>query len=291
MAIEWRPLMRVSTGRPTYLFPESKMFADQPDQPPVEAATIMLIRDAPTLEVFLLERHLDSDFVGGAWVFPGGKVDPMDRTIPTQLLAGEPPASLIAAVGDEMATALAVAAIREMFEEAGVLLAATPDGSVEAEWLRRSSFVNARNELATRRSTWDWTAWLLDERLRLNLSALAWWSWWVTPRGVHRRFDTKFFVATLPGDQAPLHDNVETTNSRWMKPGAALDAARSGSVSIILPTRKNLDQLGRYETTRQAMKAAGEPGFERPRIEPSVELGDDGQFYVHHTTFDQPESV
>jgi 8-oxo-dGTP pyrophosphatase MutT (NUDIX family) len=267
------------------------MFADQPDQPAVEAATVMLIRDAPTLEVFLLERHLDSDFIGGAWVFPGGKVDPMDRAIPTQVLAGEPPAPLVAAVGEEVATALVVAAIREMFEEAGVLLAATSDGAVEAHRLRRPSYVKARNELATRGSTWDWTAWLLDEGLRLDLSALAWWSWWVTPRGVHRRFDTKFFVAKLPGYQAPLHDNVETTNSRWMNPAEALNAARSGSVSIILPTRKNLDQLDQYETTGEAMRAAGDPGFERPRIEPSVELGADGRLYVHHATFDRPESV
>lgn len=267
------------------------MLADQPDQPAVDAATVMLIRDAPTLEVFLLERHLDSDFVGGAWVFPGGKVDPVDRAIPTGVLDGEPPTALMAAVGDELATALAVAAIRETFEEAGVLLASTPDGVVDVNQLRQPSYVRARHQLATRGSTWDWTAWLVDERLRLDLSGLAWWSWWVTPRRVNRRFDTKFFMATVPGDQMPLHDNVETTNSRWMKPAAALDAARSGSVSIILPTRKNLGQLGAYETTRQAMKAAGQPEFQRPRIEPSVEPGDDGQLYVHHATFDRPESV
>jgi hypothetical protein len=77
---------------------------------------------------------------------------------------------------------------------------------------------------------------------------------------VHRIFDTKFFVAKLPGYQAPLHDNVETTNSRSMNPA-------------------------------EAMRAAGDPGFERPRIEPSVELGADGRLYVHHATFDRPESV
>ncbi len=87
------------------------------------AATVILLRETPALEVFLLERHLDSDFVGGAYVFPGGKVDTSDYHVPPSSRHGSAPQSLVEAVGPELATALAIAAIRETFEESGCCLA------------------------------------------------------------------------------------------------------------------------------------------------------------------------
>ena len=251
----------------------------------------MLVRDAPSLEVFLLERHIDSDFVGGAWVFPGGKVDEADTRLPSTALAGHPPPALVEQFGDRPAAALCVAAIRETFEESGVLLARTGKGPVSADDLRSHSYLSARQKLADRHSKWNWAGWLEDEGLQLDLSALVWWSWWVTPIGVHRRFDTKFFVASLPEDQVAEHDNIETTDSRWASPATALRAAESGSASIILPTRKNLRQLAGYPSASSIMVAGTDPGFARPRIEPRVIVGEDGQVLIDHESFDQPEPV
>lgn len=258
---------------------------------PTQAATVMLLREEPTLEVFMLERHLDSDFVGGAYVFPGGKVDPNDYHIPRTSLYGSTSKSLVAAVGPELATALAVAAIRETFEESGVLLGSIADRPIDASVLNSSSFMQAKARLAERGGDWEWNDWLEAETVRLDLSALHWWSWWVTPAGVHRRFDTKFFVAHLPNDQAPVHDNIETTDSVWLPPAQALEAAASGAVSIILPTRKNLSTLEQYAKADSALAAAQDDDFPRPRIEPTVSRTEDGQLHVMHPSFDKPEPV
>lgn len=258
---------------------------------PVEAATVMLVRGNDEIEVFMLERHLESDFVGGAYVFPGGKIDPSDTALPEALVSGSPPADLVAAVGRELARGLAVAAIRETFEEAGVLLGKRQGSVVTAELLATESFVYARSRLAERHSTWSWIQWLADEQIALDLDALAWWSWWVTPEGVHRRFDTKFFLAKLPADQHALHDNIETTDSRWTQPATALAAAASGEVSIIFPTRRNLQQLATHNNPTNALQAAQAPNFERPRIQPEISTGDDGALYVDHPSFDGPQPV
>ncbi len=267
------------------------MRVDESKQTPVDAATVMLIRDHSSVEVFLLERHLDSDFVGGAWVFPGGKIDAIDGAVPHERLAGQPPGALVDAVGHHLALTLTIAAIRETFEESGVLLGQTATGPVTGNHLRTPSFVKARRLLATRGSSWDWSEWLSDERISLDLSLLEWWSWWVTPLGVHRRFDTKFFVATLPNDQVPEHDDIETTNSRWATPQQALGAAAAGTASVILPTRKNLEQLSGYKTASAAVAAARTSGFDRPRIEPAVQIGENGQISIVHSSFDAPEQV
>lgn len=270
---------------------EMTLRVDQSNQAAIDAATVMLVRDRRSVEVFLLERHIDSDFVGGAWVFPGGKVDESDRGLAPTALAGEPPPALVEQVGDRLAIALCVAAIRETFEESGVLLAHTAASPVTADDLRSESYLAARLKLSDRHSTWNWSRWLEDEGLLLDLSWLSWWSWWVTPVGVHRRFDTKFFVATLPDDQSPQHDNIETTDSRWASPAMALQAAEAGRASIILPTRKNLSQLSKYPNTSSIMAAGADPAFARPRIEPRVIIGEDGQVSVDHESFDRPESV
>ncbi len=109
--------------------------------------------------------------------------------------------------------------------------------------------------------------------------------------GVHRRFDTKFFVAQLPPNQAPVHDNIETTDSVWLAPVTALEAAAASSVSIILPTRKNLSALGRYANVKTAITAAQDDAFDRPRIEPTVSMSEGGQLHVMHPSFDRPEPV
>ena len=235
------------------------------------AASVVLVRDAPNgIEVFMLERHLNSDFVGGAYVFPGGKVDARDHKMPPHTVApGVDPYQ--------------VAAARETFEEAGILLASAGHDST----ISSIDTKPARQAMSERGSEWDWRPWLSDSGIQLNY--LDWWAWWVTPEGVHRRFDTRFYIAELPRDQTAAHDNIETTDSMWVRPHDALARQVEGEVMIILPTRKILASLRPFQNSSDLMAHARELG-EPERIEPSVVLRE-GKPLVHHPTFDKPETV
>lgn len=255
---------------------------------PVLAATVMLLRDGVAgLEVLMLERHLRSEFAAGAYAFPGGKVEDADRQLPADRWRGIDPAHAAAELGvTDAAEALGlyVAAVRETFEEAGVLFARRADGSLPDA----ASVAEARQRLTDRQRAWDWTGWLRDEGLVLDLGALAFWSWWVTPKGVHRRYDTRFFVARLPAGGRVAHDEVETTAARWITPQAALDAQRAGEVTIVYPTRKNLEALAGYPTAEAAWRAAAEGRTDRRRIEPEVVIVD-GVPMVRHPDGGDPE--
>jgi 8-oxo-dGTP pyrophosphatase MutT (NUDIX family) len=267
--------------------------------PAVDASTIILLRDAPPahppgLEVLLLERHLDSDFAGGALVFPGGKVDPLDRELDAARWTGKPLqrwCETLQVDDERLALGLLVAAVRETFEEAGVLLATREDGTpVTADDLRTPGALEARRRLADRSAHWDWQPWLADEGLVLDLAALAFWSWWVTPEGQHKRFDTRFFVAQLPWGQVPRHDEVETTSLRWVRPQAALDEQAQARATIIFPTRRNLADLAGYPDATSAWRAAATGAVDRRRILPTVVMVD-GRPMVQHPFADAPEPI
>lgn len=269
------------------------------DHPAVDAATILLLRDAPPgaptpgLEVLLLERHIESDFAGGALVFPGGKVDPADRALPPERWTGRDPAAWRDTLGadtDGQALGLMVAAVRETFEEADVLLASRAGAPVSDADLASPSFVEARRRLASREEAFDWTSWLAEEHLVLDLGALTPWAWWVTPRGQHKRFDTRFFAARLPAEQSAAHDDVEMTALRWTSPRAALEAQRAGDVTVIYPTRKNLEALAEHASADAAWAAAERGDVDRRRIEPSVVVVD-GEVLVQHPYLDDPEPI
>lgn len=266
--------------------------------PAVPAATVLLVRDAPGdgLETLLMERHLRSEFMGGAYVFPGGKVDPLDEQLPSDRWTGVDLEVDVAELGVERpgeALGLRVAAVRETFEEAGVLLAHRADGrAVTADDLASPSFLDARRGLATRGEPYDWRPWLAEEELVLDLGALAFWSWWVTPHGENKRFDTRFFVAELPAEQAEVaaHDAVELTDMRWSTPQAALAAADAREVLIIFPTRRNLQTLAELPSAAAAVAAAREGRTDRRRIMPTLVL--DGEVpMVQHPYEDDPEPV
>jgi hypothetical protein len=125
---------------------------------------------------------------------------------------------------------------------------------------------------ASHDEAFDWLAWLADEQLVLDIGALAFWSWWVTPDGMHKRFDTRFFVAEVPAAQAGVttHDTVEITDSRWLTPQAALAAQEAGEVVIIFPTRRNLEVLGAQPSAVAAIAAAREGRTDRRRIQPRM---------------------
>jgi 8-oxo-dGTP pyrophosphatase MutT (NUDIX family) len=266
--------------------------------PAVDAATILLVRDRVRgkgpLEVLLLERHLDSDFAGGALVFPGGKVDDQDRELDAARWTGRNPKGWRERLGTETdaeARGLLVAAVRETFEEVGVLLATDEEEEpVTADQLRSASFREARRRLCSRDERWDWRRWLEDEALVLDLRSLEFWSWWVTPEGQHKRFDTRFFLAVLPPGQAPAHDDVEATSLGWWRPEDALAAAERGEVTIIFPTRRNLEALARFDTAEAARQAAHDGQVDTRRIQPTVvKVG--GELFVQHPYEDEPQRI
>lgn len=230
--------------------------APDPPAEPRDSATIIVARDDHgALEVFMLERHLDSDFAGGAYVFPGGTLDEADRdTTLADLTDGwEALARDMREPDADLARALIVCAIRETFEESGVLLARDADGGVvrladEPAWEER------RRALAAR----DLTALELAKETGIRYAAdlLRFWSRLVTPVYAHRRYDTRFFVAHMPPGQTPLHDDVETTASRWVRPLEAVAASREGAFTIIFPTRRTLEDAGVHATADELFAAA-----------------------------------
>lgn len=227
----------------------------------VPASTVLLVRQGDGVEVFLQERTLASDFAGGAYVFPGGKVDPRDHAIDPQALGTSDVRGLVASFGGptpQDTRALAVAAIRETFEEAGVLLATHDRRPLSAEEVSSPSFLEARAGLAERGRDYDWRPFLAEHGLVLDLQALAPFAWWITPHGVFRRFSTRFFLAAVPPLQVPLlgHDGLEMTDSLWLRPAVALAAAEAGERTIIFPTRRTLMLLAEFDTVAEAMAAA-----------------------------------
>lgn len=251
---------------------------------PIESATVMLLRDAPDgLEVLMLERHVESDFAGGALVFPGGKVDDADRRLSPERWTGldvDAAAAEMAAPPD-LALGWHVAAARETFEEAGVLLAQRGGTPVGAADLAGSVVREARERVSGRGATWDWAEWLVEHDLVLDLGALAWWSWWVTPPGLHKRYETRFFVAAVPREQTGEHDAVETTSLRWTTPADALAAGRDGAATVIYPTRKNLEVLDGFPRTADAIEAARSGAVDRRRTVPEI-VREDGEIHVRH---------
>ena len=247
--------------------------------PALDAASVILLRDAPSsptgMEVLLLRRHPRSKAFAGADVFPGGKVDPLDGKLDdAQWTCADFAAwqRRLDADTDELTLGLLVAAVRETFEEAGVLFARHRDGTpVSADELNSEPFIEARRRLAARADHWDWAPWLRDQHLALDLDALSMWSWWVTPVGRPHRFDTRFFVATLPRHQEATHDDVETTAMRWIAPHLALEEDERGRVHLRRPTRSNLTTISRYPTPSAAIAAtrAGEIDLRRMQ-NPSV---------------------
>ena len=221
---------------------------DAPVAVPVPAATILLLRgDHRTLEVFMVVRHEKIDFLAGALVFPGGKVDAPDAD--ARLLAHCTGAAQSA---DERA--LQVAAIRETFEECGVLLA-RPAGS--------ASLIGGTALAALepyRKALNGGAITLLDfvvrEKLVLACDLLTPFAHWITPTMVPKRFDTHFFVAEAPPDQLALHDGHESVESLWITPADAVDAARSRRYTVIFPTLRNLEKLARAASPAEARRQA-----------------------------------
>ena len=251
--------------------------------PPIrDAATVMLVRDGVEgMEVFMLRRNLNSDFVGGAYVFPGGAVDPADRHSDLEPLCSgrtDAEASTLLTV-DTGGLAYWVAAIRECFEEAGVLLAYDRAGAI----LSLADAVVAERYEAHREAVYAGDRRLVElcaqESLTLAADRIHYFSHWITPVGPPRRYDTRFFVAQAPSEQVPLEDRRETIASLWVRPLDALERHRSGELDMIFPTIRNLEAIGRFSTSAELLAAAA--AIESvPTILPRVMADGDGMRIV-----------
>lgn len=238
-----------------------------------DAATVLVVRDAPYgLEVLMLQRARAAVFAAGAYVFPGGAVDPLDGA---PELAGR-----CRGITDELASArlgltsgglsFYVAAVRECFEESGILLAERSDGSPAA-----ADDAACRRLAAGRRSVNAGVA-AFDqlcrgESLVLATDRMEYFSHWITPVGAPRRFDTRFFVAQAPAGQAAVHDEGETIASRWIRPADALAFHAEGTFDLLLPTLENLTALGRFGSVAEVLEASRAAG-PQPAMLPRVRV-------------------
>jgi 8-oxo-dGTP pyrophosphatase MutT (NUDIX family) len=212
---------------------------------PRPAATVVILRDGREgLEVFMVVRHREIDFASGALVFPGGKVDAGDAHVAWAELAPR-----AAAAPDR---AFVVAAVRETFEEAGLVLARRRGAQSLLDAEAAHGMVESyRAHLLAGKITF------LDvvrtEDLLLATDLMVPFAHWITPERVPKRFDTHFLLVAAPVEQLGAHDGGESVEGFWIAPGQALRDAEAGARTLVLPTQMNLIKLARYATVAEAV--------------------------------------
>lgn len=233
---------------------------------PKPASTVVLVRDAPGLEVLMVRRSAGMAFGASAWVFPGGKVAAADADPAWDDLSD--------GNYDHYERSLRIAAAREVFEESGLLLATRGGDELDAGASARFDALRASVEADP--------ALMLklvrDAGLRLTLDRLAPFAHWITPSFEPRRFDTHFFLVRAPADQVVRHDGREAVDHQWVAPQDLLARRRAGEAKLMFPTRLNLEVLARSSSAAEAEAAA------RTRkvvtVEPRVEERADGKVLV-----------
>src|SRR5256885_6146089 len=196
----------------------------------------------------MVRSHEGTAFMGGAHVFPGGRVDAADATADDTWCDGVAHAlAQLPSMPPSEATAFHVAAARELFEEAGVLLARDRAGAfVSLAGADHDRFKQARR--AVHAGATPLRVLVLGEGLRLALDALVLFAHWVTPPIDTRQFDTRFFMTRVPPDQTPAHDDAETTHSVWLSPAAAIGEALDQQIVLPPPTWTTLRELEPFES-------------------------------------------
>jgi 8-oxo-dGTP pyrophosphatase MutT (NUDIX family) len=218
---------------------------------PRPASTVLLLRDNAAraeIEVFMMVRHHQIEFNSGALVFPGGSIDQDDREIATkaQLYSG----------GEGLeaeSLSFRIAAVRETFEESGILLA-RPKGAAARIDAQRASSIEAAHRAALCEGKTTFSRVLADNELVLALDELVPYAHWITPEGMPKRFDTWFFLAAAPPDQLGAHDGKESTDSIWVSPREALEGGDSGRFKLPFPTTRNLIRLGKQASVKAALE-------------------------------------
>jgi len=218
---------------------------------PRPAATILLLREgAAGLEVFMVVRHHAIDFAAGALVFPGGRVEESDHVLATHTEWCPNPDGL-----DVATMAFRVAAIRETFEECGVLLARQhgETGIIGASQLLA---VETAHRAALNDGRIGFESILSAHDLRAAAELLVPFAHWITPANQAKRYDTHFFLATAPEAHLAVHDGHESVDSTWIAPRQALADTETGRFKLVFATQKNLEKLARHGTVAEAMQAA-----------------------------------
>ncbi len=237
---------------------------------PVPAATVMLLRDgAEGLEVFMVTRH-PAMWFSSALVFPGGKLDPSD-TEPVLIEHCHGAEGLTA---DE--AALRICAIRETFEESGILLARDGDSGDLVNDVRGAQ-LEQRYRARIHASEITLLEMAETENLTLAIDLLVPFAHWITPKEFPRRFDTHFFLAPAPAGQTASHDGHEAAESIWIRPAQAIAEAEAGEHALMLVTRVNLEKAGRSRTTEEALDAARDATI--VTVDPPVDISEDGVVY------------
>jgi 8-oxo-dGTP pyrophosphatase MutT (NUDIX family) len=224
---------------------------------PRAAATVLTLRDGTDgYEILMLRRNLRSDFVGGAHVFPGGGVDDTDADTER----------LVFGLSDEAASrrlelksgglAYYVACLRELFEEAGLLIACDEDG-VSVNFTKLDDVKRlAAHRRRVNAGEMDFLSMMKGEGLLLDLRGLEYVAHWITPVGPPRRYDTRFFVALAPVGQVATHDAGETVADLWIRPLDALAAHERGEFEMIFPTIRNLQAIAHFSSARDVLDYA-----------------------------------
>jgi 8-oxo-dGTP pyrophosphatase MutT (NUDIX family) len=244
---------------------------------PRDASTVILLRDGPPghgLIVYLMQRVSSMKFAPGAFVFPGGSVDPRDADL-SVAWAGPSPAQWGAAFGADEALAreLVSAAVRETYEESGVLLAG-PDETTIVPDTSGDDWEADRQALLDRSSS---LAEMLGRRsLVIRGDLMRPWAHWITPIVEPRRYDTRFFVAALPDGQRTREVSTESDLGTWMRPDQAVESARRGDMPMLPPTLVTLSELAEYSSVSAVLGASREI---TPRL-PETQVTDDGVFLV-----------
>ncbi len=233
---------------------------------PIAAATVVLLREAAGgFDLLLLERHGDTAFAGGAMVFPGGRVDPGDPTVVAD------PAVATGFDGlDSVDAAARVAAARETFEEADVLLSTGPeiDPDVRADWRARLNAAAA-----------SYGDFLAATGHVLAAAALIPFAHWVPPAAakIARRFDTRFYLAVLPAGEIVAPDGHEAVTAHWTTAADAVARADAGAIGLVFPTRRNLERLAQYATLSALLTATRARAL--TRVQPEI-VARDGAMWL-----------
>ena len=229
---------------------------------PKDAATVILIREnsKKPFELFLMRRNKNQSFMGGAFVFPGGALDSADCDPSlsgySSGLSPDKAALLLneTEITTDRAFGLFFTAIRETFEESGVLLADI-DGNLKKPENKNGFFSKYRKMLH------EGSATLKDfaekENIRYNLNLLMPYARWITPEVEGKRFDTRFFIAKTPDDQKPSHDSIELVDSLWLTPAEALEKQRKKEILLMPPTLKTIEELSVYSDSEQLFSPTG----------------------------------
>lgn len=214
------------------------------------SSTVVLLRQGEQRpEIFMVKRHERSSF-GAAYAFPGGVLESSDRFVHA-LCSGMSPAQANKLLSvNEAGLDFFSAAVRELFEEAGVLLADTE--------LSAGELAAARLELNDGSLRWDRFA--TEHITRIRCDQMHYFSFWITPTAVTKRYSTRFFLAQLPDGQIATHDDGELTDSCWLSAQDALQAGRAGEIRVHYPTRKNLENMSSLQTVGELIDWADSCG-------------------------------